>query len=424
MTLAVLSITTEASNAAPPPHPQGASQLQRIIANDFAAGEDFGYSIAVDGDTLLIGAVSADVAGQVDQGVAYIFVRQGQSWVQQAKLSSSDGLAGDGFGVDVALQGDTALIGAFRQGDQDIGAAYLFHRSGDQWSEQAVFRPGDGLTGDSFGFSLALQGNTAVIGSPGHGPNLVTNPGAAYVYVEQQGAWSLQAKLVASSVSFDGFFGYSVDVDGDLAVIGAPTDDTIPGGTVFDQGSAFIFERQAGLWTERVKFIQADTSGGVQLGRSVSVWGERVLIGAPGQTVDGNGGQGAAVLYLRNNGVWQFETRLIGTNTQGFFGISVDLQRDLAIAGAFAETVDNNIEQGAAYTFANRGNGWTLTERLTANDGSARELFGVGVAIADDSSAFAGAHYDDEGSTLNSGSVYAFGPTVPADDVIFLDGFQ
>ena len=201
------------------------TQQQKLLAADGAAGDKFGIPVSLDGDTALIGAYTAD--GYT--GSAYVFTRTGTTWTQQAKLTASDGTSGDYFGVNVALDGDTALIGACND-DADRGSVYVFTRIGTTWTQLQKLLATDGTSGDYFGFSVSLDGDTALIGSWSD---------SAYVFTRTGTIWIQHQKLLASDSTSGDYFGYYVSLDGDTALIGANLDDD----KGVDSGSAYVFTK-------------------------------------------------------------------------------------------------------------------------------------------------------------------------------------
>lgn len=292
------------------------TQQAKLVAGDGVAGDQFGFSTAIEGDTALIGAFGDDIA----RGSVYVFVRSGVSWSQQAKLVASDGAATDQFGHSVALDGDTAVMGA-RQDDTNTGSAYIFIRSGVSWSQQAKLVAGDGVVGDLFGYSVAVDVDTAVIGALGDD----SATGSAYVFVRSGVSWSQQAKLMASDGVINDSFGGSVSVDGDNAVIGAVGDDTLT-------GSAYVFVRVGLIWVEGDKLIAGDAVTGARFGASVKVDGDSIVVGA--STMDS--GRGAAYIYTANSTVWTERAKLLATDgaASHTFGGSVGIGGGDIIIGA------------------------------------------------------------------------------------------
>ncbi len=204
----------------------------------------FGTSVAMDGDTAIVGAFDDDDNGDYS-GSAYIFTRSGSTWTQQAKLLASDGAAGDGFGRSIAIDGDTAIVNA--NGDDDngesSGSAYIFTRSGSTWTQQDKLLASDGASYDYFGRSIAIDTDTAIVGAnydSGNGRNF----GSAYIFTRNGTNWTQQTKLLASDGARDNYFGTSVAMDGDTAIVGAYRDDD----TGTDSGSAYIFTRSGSSW--------------------------------------------------------------------------------------------------------------------------------------------------------------------------------
>jgi hypothetical protein len=197
-------------------------QQARLSAGDATAGGQFGFSVAFAGDTALVGAPGANGGA----GAAYAFVRRGTRWSQQARLNAGDSLAGDELGTAVSLSGDTALVGAGAPFNTHAGAAYVFRRDGTRWRQQARLTASDGAAGDQFGLSVALSGGTAMVGAPFN-----TRAGAAYVFVRSGTGWRQQVKLTASDGAAGDQFGLFVALSGATGLVGAPGKNTSTGVT-------------------------------------------------------------------------------------------------------------------------------------------------------------------------------------------------
>ena len=191
------------------------TEIVKLTASDAAAGDWFGRYVAVSGATVVVGAPNDDDNGS-NSGSAYVFVRSGISWSQQAKLTASDAAAFDFFGVSVAISGDTAVVGAnFDDGKGvDSGSAYVFVRSGTTWTEQAKLTASDAAALDQFGIEVSISGDTAVVGAFSDDDS-GSRSGSAYVFVHSGATWTEQAKLTASDAAIDDRFGRSVSVSGD-----------------------------------------------------------------------------------------------------------------------------------------------------------------------------------------------------------------
>ena len=255
----------------------------------------FGTSVALDGDTALVGAYTTQVGANVSQGAAYVYTRSGTDWSLQQILTASDGAAMDYFGFSVALSGDAALVGADKDDiglTSDQGSAYVFTRSGGTtWTEQAKLTAADGETKDWFGTSVALSADTALVGAIGANVGLNLMQGAAYVFTDNGTSWTQEAKLTASNGKIIDFFGNSVAILGDTAIIGAEYADV---GTSTDQGLAYVFTRSGADWAEQAPLAASDGAKNDWFGSSVALSAETVLVGAFGDSISGAIGQGAA----------------------------------------------------------------------------------------------------------------------------------
>ncbi|MBA8885761.1 InlB B-repeat-containing protein [Dokdonella fugitiva] len=317
------------------------SQQAKLVAGDPQANDYFGYSVALDGDTVLIGAYGKSIGA----GAAYVFVRSGGNWIQQDKLVAADAEAYDGFGYSVALEGDTALVGARFEatGGTEAGAAYVFVRGSGNWSQQAKLVAVDAEAYDWFGWSVALDGDTALVGAPYEGDG-GSAAGAAYVYVRSGGSWSQQAKLVAGDAQAGDQFGLSVALDGDTALVGAYGESAFA-------GAAYVYVHSGGIWSQQAKLVAGDAQAGDWFGWSVALDGDTVLVGAPYED-DGGTEAGAAYVYVRGGVNWIQQAKLVAGDPQAYdvFGLSVALDGDTVLVGAYGED-DGGADTGAAYVF-------------------------------------------------------------------------
>jgi len=399
----------QSHGAAPDPLALLAIQQAELIASDGAAGDGFGLSVALSGDTALVGAYACDVGGRSNQGAAWVFVRSGGVWTQQAKLIAIDGAEGDLFGISVALSGDTALVGARgrdMEGRSDQGAAYIFVRSGASWTQQAELILSDGAAGDWFGGKLALSGETAVIGARFHDVDGKSNQGAAWVFVRAAGVWTLQAELTASDGAADDWFGESSAVSGDTAMVGATGHD-LEGRN--EQGAAYVFTRSAGIWTQQAKLTASDGAAGDWFGIATALSGDGALVGARAHDVAGRSDQGAAYVFVRSGVSWSQQAELIaGDGGAGdLFGGKIALSGDAALVGARLHDVEGKSGQGGAYLFVRSGDTWTQQAELTATDGAAEDWFGDGVALSGET-ALVGAYGHEVGANSAQGAAYVF----------------
>ena len=213
-----------------------------VNASDAGASDAFGGSTAVDGTTAIVGAYLDNIVVS-DVGSAYVFVKSGGSWSEQGKLTADDGALSDWFGWSVDVNGDTAIAGAIQDDFgalTDAGSAYVFLRTGTSWSQEAKLTADDAASDDEFGYSVAVDGDTAVIGVPMHNLDGDSDAGAAYVFVRSGTSWSQQAKLTASDSDEDAMFGTSVGISGDTVIVGARAAEA---GGEEEAGAAYVFTR-------------------------------------------------------------------------------------------------------------------------------------------------------------------------------------
>jgi hypothetical protein len=324
------------------------TEQAKLTASDAAAGDVFGRSVAISGDTVVIGAQGDDDAGSFS-GSVYVFTRSGTTWTEQAKLTASDAAAGDQLGSSVDVDVDSIVAGAVDNDDAGVssGSAYVFARSGTTWTEQAKLTASDAAAGDNFGLA-AIFGDTVLIGAPGDDDS-GERSGSAYVFTRGGTTWSEQAKLTASDgVTLDSF-GASVAIEHDTAVIGA---NHLGGPT--NPSAAYVFTRSGTTWAEQAKLVASDTANDDQFGSAVSISGDTVMVGANGPDQFGSGvpAPGAAYLFTRSGATWTEQAKLAATIPATFdnFGFSVDLDEGTALIGAVGDD-DGGSFSGAAYVF-------------------------------------------------------------------------
>lgn len=331
-----------------------------LLASDARSGAQFGEAVALDGDTALIAAPAVGGTG----AAAYVFVRSGGAWGEQAKLVGGSPDPNAFFGTSVAVSGDLAFVGA--PGEDGItGAVYVFRRIGAAWSQVARLVAPDRRASDFFGRSLSIQGDTLLV-SASRAPT-----GLVYVFVGAGANWSYQATLTPSDTSSRAF-GTGVAVDGDLAVVGSPRDDI--GANVY-QGSVYVFARSGTAWTEQQKLTAGNPLALAQFGTSVALHGATILVGAPGQPTSP---PGSAYAFVSSGGSWTQQARLTPTEARPVrdFGASVAILGDRAlVTGRFLNpdlvplpcfgTDCAGYSQPVAYTFGRSGSAWAQTDRLT-----------------------------------------------------------
>lgn len=373
---------------------------QEVTADDASPGSDFGISVALEGDTALIGA-SYENSGQ---GAVYVFTQSNGVWTEAQKLTADDGAPDDWFGESVALDGDTALIGGSQYLNFGNGVAYVFTRSGGTWSQAQKLTANDGVGRDQFGISVALEGSTALVGA--YGVNFYR--GAAYVFHNTGGTWAQTQKLTADDASMNADFGVSVALDGTTALLGAYGDNNY-------QGAVYVFDNSSGAWSQAQKLTASDGAANDHLGISVALDGDTAIAGAEGATIGDTSHQGAAYVFTATGGTWSQGQKLVSSDGAAFdyFGRSVAVEGTRAMIGAYGP----NAQQGAAYFFTSAGGNWSQTQELTASDGAQGDMYGIWVALSG-SNVLVGA----DGVASYQGAAYFY--SMPADDTIFANGFD
>jgi len=298
---------------------------QTLAATDAENGDHFGWSVSLAGDTALVGARRKAIS----QGAAYVFTRSGTTWTQQQRLVPDDAAAGDFIGESVALTGGTAVVGAAKK-NATQGAAYVFTRSYDAWTQQQKLVASDAADGAAFGNSVAASGDTAVVGAFG--------ANAAYVFTRTGGTWTEQQKLTAADVEVGDFFGDAVAVAGDTVLVGA-----------FEQssrrGAVYVFTRTGTTWTQQKKLVADDAAEGDKFGASVSLSGDTAAVGA----LLAADGRGAAYVFTRTGTTWTQQATLGPDDADvDEFGDAVAVSGETVAAGAEL----TNGARGAAYVFA------------------------------------------------------------------------
>jgi hypothetical protein len=398
------------------------SQQAYLKASNTDAGDKFGQSVAIYGDTIVVGAYaeSSNATGvngnQTDNsaneaGAAYVFVRNDETWSQQAYLKASNAEAGDWFGDMVAIAGDTIVVGAKKedsnatgvndnQNDNSnpwAGAAYVFQRTGTEWNQEAYLKASNSNASDEFGEAIAITlypQPMVVIGAHGESSNAtgvdgnqddnsMSGAGAAYVFVRSEETWSQQAYLKASNTDTNDFFGFSVAFYGPRLVVGAPLEASNATGVNGDQsdnsaqgaGAVYLFYWNGEIWEQEAYIKASNTHSNDSFGQSVAIDGYHIVAGAwredsSATGVDGDeqdesmSNAGAAYLFTFESGVWSQEAYLKASNTEtdDQFGLSLALSNGQVWVSAVGEDsqatgIDGNQDDnsapsaGAIYTF-------------------------------------------------------------------------
>jgi hypothetical protein len=411
----------------------------KLTAGDGAAYDYFGQAVGINGDFAVVGS-----AEHGDCGTVYVFKQAGVRWDEQIQLIADDIQIDDQFGRSVAISGDTIAVGA-PNGNGSAGAVYIFVRDGSTWWQQARLTAGDGVGGDDFGACLAISGDTLVAGAPKHDGD----SGAVYVFRRENSLWGEPVKLVAGDDSLGGRFGASVAISDDVLIAGAPSIDN-------STGSAFVFRRGGSDWNVESRLIASDAADWEYFGSSVSICGEYAIVG--NSAVSEADVEGAARIFKYDGSTWTEQVKINAgrVNAGESFGRSVSIFEDVAAVGE--PNVWN--DAGAVYLFQRIGSQWIGQEpslpgegeeggelppqpeeqigredesgpaesadyhKLTPGDGAANDFYGKSLAM-DDVHIIVGAVYDDDNG-YESGSAYIyplFSVSIDAEpEIVYLGG--
>ncbi len=398
----VSSFGTQGSLSTPGPAVslRPAAELARLVASD---AREFGTSVAIEGETLVVGAPGTTGNG-VRRGAAYVYTRQGENWAFQAKLVDPAPTINPGFGTSVAIQGNRIFVGS--PGDDvppfdDQGSVAIFERNGATWSFIAKLFPSDGRGGLNFGTSIDIDQDLLVVGAP-RGEVNGQSRGAAYIFARNGDSWSEISRLTDE---VGGQFGSSISVHGDTVVVGAPF-----GSQNFQAyGFACVYVRNGTAWTLQSRIKAADTTDSDRFGSDVAVEGDKLLVGAYDNRPIGAARSGAAYYFTRTNGSWTEQQKFTAPGAvTGHFGWSVAMSGDRILIGDRLATVNGNSSRGQAYLFVRTASTWRLQNRLITSDGLGADFLGADVAL-DGNRLVTGAPGVDlvqEGS--NEGATYVF----------------
>jgi len=395
----VVPIAAAPASTAPAPTgnpPLPLLENSKLTASDGAALDFFGYSVAIAGDTVVVGA-PLDDDNSTSSGSAYVYISTGTTWTQQTKLTASDSAENNNFGRSVAIAGDIIVVGAY-VANNDRGSAYVFKHTGTTWTQQAKLTASDGAANDWFGLSVAISGNTVVVGANLDDDN-GTASGSAYVFTLTGTAWTQQAKLTASDGAGFDQFGYSVAIAGNTIVVGARFG-----------GSAYVFAHSGtSTWTQQAKLTTSDGAALDQFGWSVAIEGDTIVVGANQDDVNGITDSGSACVFTRTGTIWTEQAKLTasdGAENDGF-GVSVVIAGGTIVVGANEDANSNRGSSGSIYVFTRTGVTWTQQAQLTASDATLDDEFGFSVAI-DVDTLVVGAYNADNDNSADSGSAYVY----------------
>ncbi len=384
------------------------SGLAKLTASDATASAQFGYAVAIEGDLSVVGAWQASNPGN-RSGAVYLYRLMESGWMEEAKLTHLDTVDEDQFGTSVAVSGATIVVGAPQPfgdccGGIGNGAAYVFEHDGLLWQQVAKLSASDGAVSDNFGYDVDIDGNMIIVGA-WQDDDFGDRTGSAYIFERSKGGWNNMnetAKLLASDATMLDEFGRAVAISGEVAVVAAAANDD--GGSL--SGSAYVFQMPPGGWinmTETGKFNASDPASFDFFGVSVDIEGEVIMVGA----VDDDNGESSGSVYVFNRPITGWEnatedTKLTAIEAQANerFGYSVSISGNAAMFGALSAQSFT----GAAYLFTFDGGSWIQQTRITAPDAQIGDELGRSVAINGENALLGAARNDD--LPPNSGSAY------------------
>ncbi len=392
---------------------QNWQETQLLLPEANSPSSFFGEDVSVDGDYAVVGAIEL----WVDNGYAIVFQRNGGNWEKVAKLTMSNPTGYAEFGGSVSISGDVVIVGSL------VNCAYIFEKPASGWTdmtETAKLTASDGFTLDAFGQSVSISGDVAIVGAPGDDDNGL-NSGSAYVFKKPAAGWidmTETGKLKADDGAEDDRFGGSVSISGDAAIVGAPGDDDNGNAS----GSAYIFQKPAAGWgnmNQTGKLRPFDGDAEDNFASSVNISGDVAIVGAPGD--NDNGTNSGSAYIFQKPAVWgnMNETAKLTASdgaSNDEFGWSVGISGNTAIVSALKDD-DNGTNSGSAYIFEKSGTNWaTMTEnqKLKADDGADEDKFAYSMGISGNYAIIGAYGNDDNGE--ESGSAYIFKNTAAGLD--------
>ncbi len=353
-------------------------QRQKLVASDAQQGDRFGHAVSVSGDWAVVGASEDDDLGS-QAGAAYMFLRSGTQWIETQKLTASDGGLFDAFGWSVSISGDIVVIGAmsdYTLGVYDSGSAYIFERVGTTWIETAKIWASDLGQQEHFGWSVAATTNRVVVGARDDN-HAGLSAGSAYVFDNNAGTWTQTAKLTAIGATGGDSFGGAVSIDGDIALVGAGGVDAA--GT--NAGAAYVFQNFGGVWSQLAQLTANDSLANDRFGASVVVRGNRLVVGANSHD-HGISNAGAAYVFENLGLGWTQAHEVQAPDAQGQdgAGTAVAMDGDILLISAIADD-DLGPSSGSATAFQFVGNAWVPVGKILPLDGVGSDLFGMGLGV-------------------------------------------
>jgi len=370
----------------------------KLLGWGSAAADWVGTAVAVSGDTVIVGAQSDDLGSMADAGSAYVFVRQADEWILQAKLTASDAAAGMQFGIAVDIDDDTVVIGAWLDDDvaADSGAAYVFSRTGSSWTEQAKLTAPETGRSDFLGLGVAIAGDT-VVAAVGGGSSV-------FVFRREGENWSREQWIsVFQRPAYD-LLNSSVALDGDTLVVAGRGD--------VSGRSAFIYTRSGGTWSFQERLTPSSGQDDDFFGDPVAISGDVIVVGAPLEDVDGVVNAGAVHVFERNGTSWPWSQRLQAESGQleDIFGYGLDIEETRIVVGAPSSS-HFGPQAGFVTVFENLHGTWQHQTTLTSPDTQPGEQYGYAVATQGESVVVGAWSSDRAVGTPDAGAAFVYRAT-------------
>lgn len=382
---------------------QSYATQQKLLADDGKAEDHFAYSVAIDGTTALVGAFKADANNIRDSGAAYVYSLGSEGWELQAKLVAEPAHVDDTLGGNVALKNHMAMLGVIGRDDKgdNAGAVFAFEREENSWSQKQILTAIDAKPGDAFGQSIALTERFLIIGAP-RSDALSKDSGAAYVFMRDKNTWQFQTKLTAKDGAEGDLFGISVAINGDTVLVGADLNDekAEKAGAVY----AYLFDGKQ--WKQQAKLMAEDGANTDIFGVRVALFGDTALISARRDDIEGVGvDTGSAYIFERTNGKWTQTQKLVAPDGKADdrFARGVAINKETALISAMHHDANAN-NAGALYVFKKQQGRWHFTSKVLASDGASEDRFGWNLALTEKTAIIAAPHRDDKGNA--SGAAY------------------
>ncbi|MEN6609356.1 MAG: PGF-pre-PGF domain-containing protein [Methanoregulaceae archaeon] len=388
--------------------PYIATQTAILSASDKASGANFGFSVSLFNDTVVVGAYNASIGGTASAGQAYVFKNSSGTWNQVGILKASDKAANAYFGLAVSIYNDTIVVGAYGAtsgGLTNAGQAYVFKNTGGTWSQTALLSASDRGTWDWFGGGVSLYNDTAVIGARNAFVGGV-RAGKVYVFRNNGGTWNQNAILYSPDTT-EAFFGEPLSVYNDTLVVGSRW-TTI--GALNYAGQAYVYKNVSGSWNQVAILNASDKMNPAYFGAAISLYNDTIVAGAYNASIGGTASAGQAYVFRNMGGNTWSQVAILNASDKSAnanFGIAVSIYNDTIVVGSNQAAPGGISKAGQAYVFKNTGGTWSQVTIMNASDAVANGYFGQSVSLCNDT-AVVGAFGSTSSATANAGQAYVF----------------